>query len=320
MPLHIAHRPNDFSEIVGNEIIIKKIETILKRKGDWPHTWLFQGPTGSGKTTTARIVSRCLGCEPASENQDFCEINMSSARGIDAAREIQRNMVFMPMSKGGKSRVYLLEECHMATKDAQHSLLRALEDTPGHVYFLLCTTEPEKLLPTIRNRCSTFEVKNLDRGQLTLLVNRVLKAEGEEGVGKDVVEAIVNGSDGCPRQALVLLDQVIDLDPSEMLDAVGVTEASRKQVYELSNGLLYGDWNQVRKIIFDQKTNEFLLDEDPETVRRMVNGRMHREVLKQSNPNSDKFVRALLILSCFSDPFFYTGRSGLTKACADIFV
>ena len=113
---------------------------------------------------------------------------------------------------------------------------------------------------------------------------------------------------------------MIDLEPEEMLAAVGVSEQTKKQVYELCNKLLYGDWDQVRKIIFDQKSNKFLLDEDPETIRRMVNGRMHREVLKQSDPNSDKFARALLVLTCFSDTFFYTGKPGLTRACADVFV
>ena len=244
MPLHITHRPNDFSSIIGNEVIIKKIQTILDRQKDYPRAWMFTGPTGCGKTTIARIVSGCLGCNPVTTNQDFCEINASSMRGIDTAREIQRNMAFMPMNKGTLCRVYLWEECHQVTKDAQNAMLRALEDTPGHVYFLLCTTEPEKLLPTIKNRCSTFEVKSLTQSQLVQLVQQVLDSEGEEAVGEDVINAIAEAADGCPRQALVTLDQVIDLEPEEMLAAVGVSEQTKKQVYELCNKLLYGDWDQ----------------------------------------------------------------------------
>ena len=155
MPLHIDYRPADFDEILGNEETIKSIKSILARDEDRPHAWMFVGPSGCGKTTLARIVSAALGCPPKinkAANLDFQEINTSDMRGIDTAREILKTMNFAPVNTASKCRVYILDECHQATKDFQNSLLKALEDTPDHVYFLLCTTDPSKLLKTIKNR------------------------------------------------------------------------------------------------------------------------------------------------------------------------
>jgi len=291
MPLHLDYRPNDFSEIVGNETIVKSIKTILERPKDYPKAWLFIGPTGCGKTTFTRIVARKLGCPPSTTNQDFQEINASNNRGIDTAREIMRSMVYMPVNASNSCRIYVLDEVHQGTKDFQNSLLKALEDTPAHVYFLLCTTDPQKLLKTIRNRCSTFEVKRLRDGQLGKLIEHVLSEEGEGGVEEDVIKAIAEAADGCPRQALVTLEQTIDL----------------------CRALLNGSWADVAPIIKD-------LNDEPEKVRQAVNGYMQSVLLKQTKVTGEVASQALLVLDCFSDPLFYNGKPGLTKACADVFV
>ena len=217
-------------------------------------------------------------------------------------------MAYMPVTKGSKCRVYLLEEVHMTTREAQNALLRALEDTPAHVYFLLCTTEPEKLLPTIRNRCSTFEVNPLNDNQMANLINHVLEEEGEDGVDDAVINTIVKAADGCPRQALVTLDQIIDLAPEEMLAAVQSFQASQKQTIDLCRALLNGTWRDVQIVLKDLK-------EDPEKVRQAVNHYMMAVLIKKPQIDS----QALLVLTCFSDTFFYNGRPGLTKACADVF-
>ena len=172
-PLHLAYRPKNFDEIFGNTAVIESLKSIFSRKSDFSHAMLFQGPSGCGKTTLARIVKDLLGCK----GSDYTEINASNNRGIDTARLIVDNMKYRPMIPGSKCRVYLLDECHQITGDAANALLKALEDTPAHVYFLLCTTNPGKLLQTIRNRCMIFEVQSLTDDQLVELLKWVLDCE-----------------------------------------------------------------------------------------------------------------------------------------------
>jgi len=203
-----------------------------------------------------------------------------------------------------------MDEVHAGTRDFMNAMLKALEDTPPHVFFLLCTTEPEKLLPTIRNRCSIFEVKNLSDNLIMKLIQNVLEGEGEEGVDKEVIEEIAKAANGCPRQALVLLDQIIDLSPDEMLESVQTLQLAQKQTIDLCRVLLNekNNWDDVRKILKD-------ITDEPEKVRQAINYYMQAVLLKSPTINP----RALLVLTCFSDTFFYNGKPGLTRACADVF-
>jgi len=314
MPLHIDYRPRDFDEIVGNSDIVKSIKSILDRDNeDYPHAWMFTGPSGCGKTTLARIIANKLGCEPTSKNRDFQEINASEARGIDTAREILSSMRYTPANSSNTCRIYLLDEVHQGTKDFQNSLLKALEDTPKHVHFMLCTTDPQKILPTIKNRCSQFEVEKLSDVLIYGLIIRTLDEEGEDGVDKETIQAITEAADGCPRQALVTLDQIIDLEPAEMLQAVQNFQSTQKETIDLCRALLSGSgWEDVAPILKDLKG-------DPEKIRQAVNGYMQAVLLKQKSINNQTADRALFIMVCFKDTFFYNGKPGLTRACAEIF-
>jgi len=321
MPLHTKYRVNTLDRMVGNETIINEIKTLINREKDTPHVWLFTGSPGCGKSTLAYIVSDLLGCPPKETNLDFREINASSEGGINTAREIQKTMIFHPMDKNNKCRIYFLEECHRASPDFWEGMKKPLEMPPDHVYFLMCTSESEKILANaaIKRRVHHFDVKRLNDKQILILVKRTLEEEGEEGVPDEVVNTIAELSDGSPGQALMHLDKIIDLDPEEMLDALRVNETTRKQVYDLSRALLNGTWNDVRQVLYDPKKKEFLLNEEAEAIRRMVLGYMQKVIVTQSSETAT-FARALLVLDCFSDTFFYTGKPGLTKACANIFV
>ena len=202
MPLHLKYRPKNFSEFVGNPGTVEALETVLaKPKNEIPHAFLFCGPSGCGKTTLARIVKNELGCS----NEDFIEIDSGDFRGIDTIRDIRQNMVFRPLSGG--IRVWLLDECHQLSKDAQNAFLKALEDTPEHVYFLLATTEPEKLLKTIRTRCARFDVHPLSERMMVRHLRKITEKEGKK-VPNEVLSQIASDSLGSVRQALVILDKI----------------------------------------------------------------------------------------------------------------
>jgi len=304
MPLHIDYRPKNFGEVIGNKETIKKLKTIFDRESkDYPHSILFTGPSGCGKTTLARIVKDLVGCI----GSDFIEINASNARGIDTSREIIKQMQLSPMY--GPSRVYLLDEVHQGTRDFQNSLLKALEDTPKHVFFILCTTDPQKLLTTIKNRCSIFQVEKLSERQLESLVVEVLDSEGIDDIPKSAVKKIAEISEGCPRQALVILDQVIDLDPEEIDDAIkNLSISENKQVIDLCRALAKrAAWSDVAKILKGLK-------EEPERVRQAVIGYVRTCIL--NNPEPDPIFA--LIFECFREPNFYNGQAGLAFACLEV--
>jgi DNA polymerase-3 subunit gamma/tau len=298
MPLHLDYRPKNLKELFGNKTTVNSLDAIIKREDDIPHAFLFAGPSGCGKTTLARIVAGALEVS----DRDFIEINAANNRGIDTARDILRNMGFKPVS--GPVRVYLLDEVHMGTRDFQTALLKALEDTPSHVYFLLCTTEPEKLLATIQNRCSVFAVQRLRSATMVKLISHVLKSERVDDFTEEEIQDIAKSADGCPRQALIILDQVIDLEKKDRAEGVREALIREKQIVELCRTLLKRNstWSEVSDIIKGINTEQ-------ETVRRAVLKYFTTVLLDEPTP------MAALVINLFNSPFYDGGKAALTYAC-----
>lgn len=305
LPLHLKYRPQNFEEIVGNISLIDSLKTVLK-KDSRPSTFLFQGPSGSGKTTIARIIAKKV----EARNRDIKELNIAKQGGINAARDLLDSIRYMPF--GGKAKVYILNECHGGDKKArenfQNAMLEVLEEPPKNTYFILCTTEPEKLLITIRNRCTTYQVRLLRRTELIKLVKMVLIEEKRRKFPKEGIEQIAKAADGCPRQALVILDSVIDIkDDEKLLSAINDFSIHKENVIELCRALLQGKkWNEVVKIIKG-------IEEEPENVRLAILGYMSNVLL--SGKQSD---RAFLIIEEFKESFFYSKRGGFISACYSI--
>ena len=201
-------RPRRFAELVGQEHVVRALTNALD-SGRLHHAFLFTGTRGVGKTTIARIFAKSLNCEQGTSAEpcgecgacrdidagrfmDLLEIDAASNTGVDDVREVIENAQYMPGR--GRMKVYLIDEVHMLSKAAFNALLKTLEEPPGHVKFLLATTDPQKLPVTVLSRCLQFNLKRLDEEQISGQITKILEAEGiaaepgaaTEGEGVDV--------------------------------------------------------------------------------------------------------------------------------------
>ena len=305
--LHIKYRPRKVAEIIGNTNMLTSLVATL-RSEDRPHSYLLSGPSGCGKTTIARIIAKAVGCMES----DLIEYNAANTRGIDTIREMGRKAALAP---NGKAKLYLLDECHQITGAAAEALLKQLEDTPKHVYYVLATTQPEKLDKTTRNRCAEFTVSPLSSLDMAALLNRVYLAETGKDMktsphGGDVLRAIVQLSDGSPRAALMLLNQVIDMeDKAEILIFIKKHAILLDQdIRELARILLKSmpneqRWQQCKAILATVQGKE------AETIRRVILGYMMKALFNTDKPEfSDRIVE---IMGTFMNPVYDSGLAGL---------
>ncbi len=204
--LYRKYRPERFSDVIGQEHIVKAISGAIDA-GKVAHAYLLCGPRGTGKTTIARIIATSLGTSP----NDIYEMDAASNRSIDDIRDIRESVRTIPFDS--KYKVYILDEVHMFTKDAWNALLKTIEEPPAHVIFILATTEIEKVPETIISRCQTFILKKPTEIILAEVVTRVAKQEGyafEEG-GAALIALLAAGAF---RDALGTLQKVLSFSTS----------------------------------------------------------------------------------------------------------
>lgn len=303
LTLALKYRPKTLDEVVGNRQVVEVLRKQLSDESSQPlsHSILLHGPTGCGKTTLARIISRELGVQ----DDDMKEIDSADFRGIDTIREIRKQCQYKPLNS--PYRVWILDEVHQLTKDAQSALLKTLEDTPKHVYFILCTTDPQKLLPTIRGRCSQFQVQPLTDKEMKRLLFRVVKAEGES-LSKEVYEQIIQDSMGHPRNALQILAQVLSVEPEKRLEVAKRSAETQSQTIELCRALVKGaSWKKIAEIL------KGLKDEDAEQIRRAVLGYCQSILLSGKQDNT-----VAVIMEEFMEPFYNSGFPALVFACYSV--
>jgi DNA polymerase III gamma/tau subunit len=292
------YRPKTFSEVLGQTETVRCLSKAIKDE-DLPHAILLSGIRGTGKTSIARILRNELKCK-----DDYVEINMASSRGIDTIREIEDNA---PLdAQHGNYRMWVLDEFHRATSDASSSLLKILEDPPSHAYFVLATTDPQKLLPTIRSRCTHYELSPLSDEDMTALLHKIRKAEGCE-VHDKVIRRIVEISDGSARGAINLLQKVSKLEDGqlELIEKAGAKKSSRSLAQILMDER--SSWSDVCKVIEE-------IEDEPERVRQGVLGYASAVMLKDGRGKN----RANLILNSFSDPMYDSGRWQIVRAAWEV--
>jgi DNA polymerase-3 subunit gamma/tau len=258
MELYKKYRPRNLSEVLGQDAIIKMLSEKIKSK-NIPHSILFSGPSGCGKTTIARILRKHLNCEKT----DFKEINCADFRGVESIREIRKRMGYKSIR--GDSRIWLIDEAHQLTTDAQNAFLKILEDTPSHVYFFLATTIPGKLIKPIHTRCLDVKVSALTPKNAETLITQVCEKEGIK-IAEEVREKIVECAEGLPRKILVLLESVMSAESDD--EAIELLEKAdaKRQAIEIARALISPkkpQWKALAKIVKE-------VEEEPESIRRMI--------------------------------------------------
>ncbi|QDP54830.1 MAG: putative sliding-clamp-loader subunit [Prokaryotic dsDNA virus sp.] len=301
--LYKKHRPSKFKDVLGQEASLSVLRGMVKRK-QVPHAMLFTGPSGCGKTTVARILAKYIKCS----EHDLEEKNSADFRGVDTVRELRRNVMLSPMH--GEVRVWIIDECHRMTRDAQEAILKLLEDGPDHAYFFLCTTEPQALIKAIHTRCTQVHLKGLDKAAVADAVQHVIDSEGLT-VPEGVMDAIIDDSDGSARKALVLLEQVAFLGgEQEQLAGLRSTSLNNNAAIELCRMLSDAkppSWREVSALLKK-------LEEEPETMRRMLLGYFTSVLLNTPSlgPRANMFAG---LIEIFEDSYFQSGRPGLVKDC-----
>lgn len=221
MTYALRYRPKTFDEVVGNEGTITAIRTLLSRKKGVPRSWLLTGLSGGGKTTIARLIGESIGAR----GMGLVEHNAANFTSIEDMRKIVDMIKVRPI--GSDYILIILDECHQLSKSSQNLLLKELEDTPKYAYFVLCTTEPDKLLETLRNRCMPFEVQPLRDGLMAGLLDKVIATEGI-AVSDKVKEHIIGSASGSARNALTMLESAAT-NPDEDTAIEVVSKMAKKE-------------------------------------------------------------------------------------------
>ena len=243
-------RPTDFSEVVGQEHVVKALSNALDQN-KIHQAYVLSGTRGVGKTTIARILSKSLNCEKGLDSKpchecptcvsisegsfmDFQEIDAASSRGVDDTKQLLETVMYMPSSS--RYKVYLLDEVHMLSPQSFNMLLKTLEEPPEHVIFILATTLPEKIPATVLSRCLQFNLKNLTPTQLTERIESILK---DEGIAFDQgsISQIARAGRGSLRDCLTITDQAIAYCNGELTDE-GISEMLGTLSFDHVNTLL----------------------------------------------------------------------------------
>ena len=264
-------RPQTFDEIVGQDHVVRTLRNAITRNRI-AHAYLFVGPRGTGKTSTARIFAKALNCSggPKADfdpNDPICqaiaegscldviEIDGASNNGVEQVRELRDTVRYAPAQ--GRFKVYIIDEVHMLSAQAFNALLKTLEEPPAHVKFVFATTDVQKVLPTIISRCQRFDLKPIT---VELIVERLQKIALAEKikVSAAALASIARMADGGMRDAQSIFDQMIsfcgaDISEIDVLDVYGLVSAEK--ITELAGALAAGDHKKIIGIVDDCDEN-----------------------------------------------------------------
>ena len=274
--LYRKYRPTTFDEVVGQDIIIRTIKNEIKNN-KLNHAYIFSGPRGTGKTSTAKIIAKtincdnpenltpcnkCVNCTLYNNKQitDIIEIDAASNNGVDEIRELRNNVNLVPAS--GKYKVYIIDEVHMLTIGAFNALLKTLEEPPAHVIFILATTEIHKIPNTILSRCQKFDFNKISVNKIRERLNYIIKEEKID-IEEDAITEIARLADGGMRDALSILDQVVAYSDSTItVDNIHEINGTIPQyeLKELVENIINKNYNDIFEVIdkYDNNGKNFV--------------------------------------------------------------
>ncbi len=262
--LYRTYRPSTFEEVAGQKHIVKTLQNALANN-KIAHAYLFCGPRGTGKTSMAKLFAKALNCEEGIGHQcnvcgnctsinegghpDVIEIDAASNNGVDEVRSLIEKVKYSPIK--GKYKVYIIDEVHMMSSGAFNALLKTLEEPPAHVIFILATTEPHKVLPTILSRCQRYDFSKVDDASIKERMKTILDKEMVD-YEERAIDLIISLADGGVRDALSILDQTLayagpHLYEHDILDIFGLAGTSEK--LNLLKSIIDGNVSQVLKIL-----------------------------------------------------------------------
>jgi DNA polymerase-3 subunit gamma/tau len=257
-------RPQGFEDLVGQESVVKTFKNALSSE-KIAHAYLFSGPRGVGKTSSARILAKALNCaqikdsEPCGKCQscvsitegssvDVFEIDGASNTSVDAVRELRETVKYAP--SGGKYRIYIIDEVHMLSTAAFNALLKTLEEPPAHVVFIFATTEPKKIPSTILSRCQHHSFRRITKAEIRDQLKKITDTE-KINIMDTALEMIAKAADGSMRDGLTLLDQACsftdNITEKELQSLLGLPET--EVIINLSKTILTGDISSTLSII-----------------------------------------------------------------------